>query len=462
MKRKIFYSIASAVVLVFVLFACHKENEDVPVQSVSLNITADTLDVNGTLSLVAAIEPEYAFNQYVRWTSSNGTVAMVDGEGIVTALAPGTATIIVTTEDGGFTATCTITVIMQVSNITLNKKALALVIGGTEKLIATIVPVDASNKTVAWTSSNNAVATVDNSGFVTAISEGTATIRAATQDETKYDECEVTVSNPNIPVQGLILNKSSLTLTEGGAAETLIATVLPANATNKTINWISSKPSVATVSSNGTVAPVAIGSATIIATTVDGGKTAICNVTVESPDVPVSSVGLPAILTIDGSETKTLTATILPSFATNTKVIWTNSDETVATISGTGLTIDITPVAPAIGDIALRSTTVTVTTEDGSFTASCEVIVRYIAVTEVVVAPGTVSKKVSESETLTVTVLPANASIKTVTWESDNTSAVKVFSNGVITAMDTGSATITATSVSENTILGSCEVTVTN
>ena len=460
MNRKFFYVIASAVVLVFVLFACHKDNEDVPVQSISLNIAADTLEVNGTLSLVATIEPEYAFNQYVRWTSSNTTVATVNEDGVVTAKAPGSSTIIVTSEDGGYTATCSITVIQQVSNITLNKKVLSLQEGSSEKLIATIFPDDASDKIVIWSSNNNNIATVDNSGLVTAISAGTVTIRATTQDGTKYDECMVTVSISIIPVESISLNKTTLTLTEGNAAETLTATVLPTNATNKTINWTSSNNAVATVSGNGAVTPLAEGSAMIIATTVDGGKTAFCNVTVESSVVPVSSVSLPATLTITGSEEKTLTATVLPSTATNTNVTWTSSDSTVVIPSGTGHTVGITPVAPTVGDVAPRTATITVTTEDGSKVAICTVTVNYVAVMGVTVTPVTLSMNVDESETLTAEVLPANASIKTVKWESSDSATVGVSTSGKITAMATGTATITATSDDDNTKTGTCVVTV--
>ena len=457
MKRKILYSIASAVVLVFILFACHKE--DVLVENVSLNISKDTLDVNGTLTLVAIIEPDDAANKFVRWMSTDETVATVDKAGVVTAIAPGTTTIIVTTVDGGCTATCTITVIMQVANVTLNKRALSLVEGQNETLIATITPSDASDKTVMWTSSNDAVATVSNNGLVTAVSAGKATIKAATQDETKFDNCEVTVTAPVVPVEGIFLNKSTLTFTVGDAAEKLITTILPAGATNKTVNWTSSKSTVATVSNDGTVTPVTAGTAIIIATTVDGGLTAICNVTVEELDVLVSEVSLPATLIIEGSETKTLTASILPLTAINKNVTWTSSDSTVAIPTGTELTADITPVAPAAGDVTPRTATITVTTEDGNKTATCTVTVNYVAVTGVTVTPATVSKNVSESETLTATLLPANASIKTVKWESSS-SAAMVFANGVVTAMATGTATITATSDADNTKTANCIVTV--
>ena len=154
-----------------------------------------SLNVGGTLTLRATIEPYDATNQIVRWTSSNKVVATVNNNGVVTALAPGSTTIIVATEDGGFTATCTVTVIRQVTGITISPKQLLLTAGSKAVLTVFITPSDASNQTVTWTSTNPAIATVDNNGVVTAIAEGTAYIRATTQQEpTRFDDCTVTVT----------------------------------------------------------------------------------------------------------------------------------------------------------------------------------------------------------------------------------------------------------------------------
>ena len=550
MKRKKNYSIASVLVLAFVLFACRTETVEVYVENVTLNMSTATMQVSGTLTLVATIEPEDAYNQEVKWTSSKLSVATVNDDGVVTALSTGTTTIIVTTEDGGFSATCDVTVISPVSTITINHKTISLTIGNSMALTATITPSDAP-QAVTWASSNSAIASVDNNGRVTGIAEGTATIRATTQqDATKFDDCTVTVTKATIPVVAVTLNQSTAALTTGntltltetvlpatatdktvtwfssapsvatvnnnglvtavspGAAiivvsttdgkfeascnvtvnaavvpvesifvdppsltmnltdapYTLTHTIAPANATNKNITWTSNKPSVATVTANGVVTPIAVGTAAIIATTVDGGKTDACIVTVEIPNEPVLSVSLPATLAINGSETKTLTASILPIGATNKNVTWTSSDPTVVAnnITETGLTVDIIPVAPTGGVTTPRTTTITVTTADGSKTASCVVTVTYVAVTGVTVAPATLTKAPLQTETLTATVLPANASIKTVTWSSSAPTLVEVLSptSGVILTRLVGTATITATSVDNPSESDNCIVTV--
>ncbi len=173
---------------------------------------------------------------------------------------------------------------VAVSGVSLNKPSLTMTVGGTETLTAAVAPANATNKAVNWSSSANDVATVDSNGKVTAVAPGPATITATTADGGKTAMCNVTVNAAHQAVTGVSLNKTSLTLTVGDT-ETLTATVAPANATNTSVNWSSSSDSVATVDANGKVTAVTPGSATIIATTVDGGKTATCNLTVEAPGI---------------------------------------------------------------------------------------------------------------------------------------------------------------------------------
>jgi uncharacterized protein YjdB len=151
--------------------------------------------------------------------------------------------------------------------------------------MATIIPSNATNQTVVWTSSNNAIATVDATGKVNAIAAGSATVTITTEDGGKTAICAVTVSAISIPVTSVSLNKTSLSLTEGGN-ETLTATVLPSNATNKNVTWSSSNSAIATVDNNGKVTALAAGTAIITATTQDGGFTATCNITVEKVERP--------------------------------------------------------------------------------------------------------------------------------------------------------------------------------
>ena len=169
---------------------------------------------------------------------------------------------------------------VAVSGITLNNSTLSLTTGQNFTLQAMLSPSNATNKEVTWESSDAGVAAVSKDGVVTAKKAGKATIVVKAADESgKYASCVVTVTEEKKEVTGVTLNKSSLNLGVGGS-EVLSATVLPADATNKQVTWLSSTPSVATVSQSGVVTGVKEGTTQISVITADGSKTAICSVTV--------------------------------------------------------------------------------------------------------------------------------------------------------------------------------------
>lgn len=169
---------------------------------------------------------------------------------------------------------------VAVSGITLNNSTLSLTTGQNFTLQAMLSPSNATNKEVTWESSDAGVAAVSKDGVVTAKKAGKATIVAKAADESgKYASCVVTVTEAKKEVTGVTLNKSSLNLGVGGS-EVLSATVLPADATNKQVTWLSSTPSIATVSQSGVVTGVKEGTTQISVITADGSKTAICSVIV--------------------------------------------------------------------------------------------------------------------------------------------------------------------------------------
>lgn len=167
----------------------------ISVTGVTLDQSALPISVGGSAELKANVTPENATNKTVTWSSDNTAVATVDASGKVTAVAPGTATITVTTADGGKTANCTVTVTQPVNDVTLDKTTMDLFVGNGGTLTAKIQPDNASNKTVDWTTSNAGVATVDANGKVTAVGAGKATITATAADGSeKKAACEVTVT----------------------------------------------------------------------------------------------------------------------------------------------------------------------------------------------------------------------------------------------------------------------------
>ena len=252
------------------------------VSGVTLTPSALSLKIgDDPFTLNAIVSPDNALNRTVNWSSSAPSVAAVDENGSVTAVADGTATITVTTDDGGYNASCVVTVIQPVTGVTLAPDILSMKVSDEPaQLTANVLPAGASDKTVIWTSSAPSVAAVDDNGRVTAVADGTATVTVTTRDGGFTASCEVTVIQP---VTGVRLEPSHLSLYVGCTPATLTATVLPAGASDKTVAWSSSDPSVADVDENGSVTAVGEGSAEITVTTRDGGFTASCTVNVFDP-----------------------------------------------------------------------------------------------------------------------------------------------------------------------------------
>ena len=171
----------------------------VAITGVSLDKSTSEIIIGGTDTLVATVSPEDAANKNITWESDNTSVATVSG-GVITSVSVGTATITVTTQDGGFTDTCDVTVVpIPVESVTLNKNSTSLYEGASELLSATVLPDNAANKSVTWSTSDSSVVGVDSNGLITAVSEGSATITVTTDDGDNTDTCAVTV-NPLTPV----------------------------------------------------------------------------------------------------------------------------------------------------------------------------------------------------------------------------------------------------------------------
>lgn len=248
-----------------------------PTSGVSLVPTTATIIKGMTQQLTATVAPASASNKSVTWTSSNNNVATVSASGLVTGVTDGTATITATTASGGYKATCAITVRVPVSGISVSSTNTTLIKGRTQQLSATVSPADATNKSYTWSSTNNAVAAVSESGLVTAVGGGSATISATTADGSFSAGCAVTVT---VPVTGIDIADVSVTVNTGSTAQ-LAYTLTPADATNKTVTWTSGNTAVATVNSaTGVISPVAPGGTEITATTADGGFTDKCFVMV--------------------------------------------------------------------------------------------------------------------------------------------------------------------------------------
>ena len=427
----------------------------VEVESVSLNKSEMTLTEGESETLAATVTPENAENKSIIWSSNNEAVATVDANGTVIAKRAGTA-VITATSTNGKSAGCTVTVEKKqipVTEVRLSESTVGIVEGSTYKLTATVLPENTTDsKNVSWSSNNEAVATVDANGNVTAKRAGTAVI-TATSENGKTASCTITVNkkDTNITITEVRLNKSTETLTEGDTT-TLTATVLPENTTDsKSVSWSSSNSEVAAVDANGTVTAKSAGTAVITATSTNG-KSAGCTVTVSRKEIPITEISLDkSSATLTEGETTTLVATVLPENTTDSKnVSWSSSNSEVATVDANG-----TVTAKSAG-----TAVITATSANGK-TAGCTVTVsrKEIPITEISLDKSSATLTEGETTTLVATVLPENTTYgKSVKWSSSNVAVATVDLMGKVTAKSAGTAVITATS--ENGKTASCTVTV--
>ena len=437
---------------------CTVTVSSVPVSSVSFTNTSMTLALGTNYTLIPVINPSNATNPAVTWTSDNESVVLVDkNSGVITGRTVGTATITATSVDGGRTAVCDVTVVeitVAVTGISaISPASVVLTVGDAPyPLTASVIPDTASVKTIIWNSNNPLVASVDQNGNVYALGEGTARISATTADGSFSRGRNVTVNPKNVPVEGVTLSRTSLTLAARDF-ETLFATINPTDATNQAVTWTSDKESVATVV-DGTVTGVSEGTAVITVTTTDGGFRAKCDVTVTAEIIHVSSVTVttPASSTINVGGTVALAANITPNNASQQAVTWKSSDSSIASVDSSGLVTGIKD-----GTVTIIATSV-----DGLLEGTRSITVNPVTVNSISFANKMITLYLDGTYTLTPTFDPVNAKNQEISWDSDKKSVATVADDGTVTAVGYGTATITATAkdTTNGVKLATCNVTV--
>lgn len=338
------------------------------VLTASLNgepITTTLAYQSGGYLVVLSAAGSTAENVNVSLSSDSATIPSGSQSPWTVALSSGktTFTLTVKNSDGAMFATATKTIqidnppVTSVTGVSLAPTSLSLKVDQVGTLVATVAPATATDSSVVWTSSKTSVATVNSTGVVTAKAAGTATISVTTTDGSFTASCAITVEPKTVfvPVTGITFGQATMALKPQGTTSTLSATVAPDNATNKTYSWTTSNPLVATVTASGVVTPKAKGTATIKATTADGGKVASCEVTVWEPVSAIALDKTDVTITL-GDNAVQLTATVSPDNASNKTITWTTSNTAVATVSANGL----------ISGKGVGSASITATTVDGS------------------------------------------------------------------------------------------------
>lgn len=415
-------------------------DDTVAVSSVSLDKETLDLFVTGSAYLRATVLPENATNKYLTWSSSNEDIAIVSATGKVTGLAAGQADITVVSQaDPTKNATCHVTVSVRddtvhVESVTLDRESADMYVGDNLQLTATVLPDNATNKGVTFSSDNKNVAFVDASGSVVAVNDGDAVIKATSNENPeKFDTCtvHVTTRDDTVHVTGLSVTPTEVNLDLGGTTTAQpTVTVEPNNATNKAVTWTSSDPSKVVVDGQGNIVAVAVTTTPVTVTVASVDNPALSrtiSVTVvdtRDHSIHVDSVSLPENLAIDlkNSSTATLTATVLPSNAGNKLVNWVSSDPTVVTI---GASVGETSVT--LNALKTGTSTITATTEDGGLTDTCLVTVTD---SKVYVESVIIQQNSSVISNLDITlgsyaqvvasVLPDNADNQGIVWEMED------------------------------------------
>ena len=311
-------------------------------------------------------------------------------------------------------------------------------------------PSNVTNKTVYWYTSNSKVATVSE-GNIYAQGVGEATITAISGNNQRLAACKVVVSKPTNVLTGIKLNQSNVTVNLGEKGW-IGATYMPSNADDKVLYWTSSNEKVATIN-EGVITPVGVGTATLTATSRAGGKTATCTVTVKDPN----SVSLQSIemktdkIALKQGETGWVGVTYNPSNVTDKVLTWASSNTDVATVSEGNI--------KAVG---AGTATLTAKSRDGGKTAKCEVTVTDGTVKVQSISLKSTTEILTKGSTKTIYAVynPSNVTDKVLTWSSSNTGVATV-SEGVVKAVGTGVATITAKS-RDGEKTASCTVVVTD
>lgn len=424
-----------------------------PTISVSL---AKEVSVNKAkpTKLEYTILPENAGTKELEWSSENPEVAIVDANGIVTGKKLGKTVITAKTKDGtDITVSTTLTVLPLVETMAFAESSVSIVKTEDKTIKLTIEPVEA-DKHMVWTSSDESVATVVQNmnavypleAIVVAHKVGKATIKAEAQDGSGMSAtCEVEVTP--LMVSDISLQTASVVKTIPTQLE---ANFTPAEADNKKLKWTSLTPDVATITEDGMMTGLKMGTAKVKAETTDGSNlSGVFEVQVTG--LPVSTISMPAESSIVKTESMKLEYSILPLASDNQKLKWSSNATYIASVDESTGVITAHKVGDAI---------ITATATDGSgISASTTIHVTPLKVSQIEM-PKEMYLLRSLSKQIEVNIAPELADNKTLKWTSDNKDVAIVTQEGVVKGVNAGCANIMAAAVDGSEVSATCKVTV--
>ena len=336
---------------------------------------------------------------------------------------------------------------LTIKSLSLDLSTLSLTVNQTHQFVVSITPTNLQAPIYTWTTSNNSIVSVDDKGEIKAISIGEATITVFIPDKTLQSSCIVSVQPIN--ATGISLDVKSLELLID-EEKVLTYKITPDNTTNKQITWSSSDINIATVDNTGKVKAIGIGETKITAKT-NNLIPDVCNIKVNP--VKATSISLSQnSLSMEMSDKQSVNVSFTPVNTTNKKINWSSSNSTIATVSETG---EITGVGEGTAIITAKS-------DDGGFTANCNVNVKLKGL---ILTKTTITTLPNQQELIWVKYSTSDAAYTHATWSSSNPTVAKVTGDGEgtnsasIQTNSTGTAVITATSA-DGTKIATCNVVV--
>ena len=370
------------------------------------------LPANSTLQLGLKTEPADAPTSGIMWSSSDTSIMEVDQTGLVTThtQANSPVTIKARNTKGDIYDTVILKIQkIEATGVSISSPKDKYTVGETDKMVATYTPDGASPDTIAWTSSNSDVMTIDNDGNISALAEGTTTISAVVDGKLNSNEVTLTVRKG---VESVTLNENKLDMIKGDKV-TLSVSYTPTNVDDdlKGVTFKSSSPTVVTVKENGEVEAVGSGTATITATsTTNANAYANCLVTVT---VPIKSIKAnPNKITLEKGKVETLNIEVTPSDTTDEKAFtYKSNNEDVATVTSSG----------KVKAVAEGTTTITITHTASNLTTEATIIVK----DEPVVENNTVEENTTTENTITENSVVENNVVDENTTTEDPTNTVE-------------------------------------
>ena len=429
------------------------KRRDIPVDSIMLSDNNINMKMGDSYKLNYTVMPANATDKDVK-ISYDQNKLMIDDDGNIKALKSGVAKVEIVSNNGK-SAVLNINISpaeIKLEAIKLNVNSLKMLKGDNYSLIASVNPGNATDKTIKWNSSDSNVVSVDNKGNLTAVNNGKAIVSVESVNNPNIiDKCEIVVSESVIQVKKLIIDQSKLSMIVGDVKK-LSVSIEPTNATDKNIEWSSSNRKIADIDKNGNVIAVSEGVATITAVSKANPKIKVSSeISISKKEVEIQKITMKKKdINLEMGSSEQLSVSIEPLEANIKDIKWISSNDKIVKVDNNGKVTSI-----GVGDAVITA----ISDKNGSVLDSCNVKV-VVSVKSIKLNSNKVTLKLNDTFKFSTVITPKDVTDNSIKWNTSNEKVVTVDENGKILAVGGGTATVSATSVSNPKVKSSSEVKV--